>query len=343
MFHKNLPGYSPTPLHPLPTLAAELGVAGVWMKDESNRLGLPAFKVLGASWAIARVLAQDPDVHTMVAASAGNHGRAVARYAVERGLACRIYLPAAASPARKQAIAAEGATVVEVDGDYDAAVAAAEHDATTPGVALLADMAYQPDVESPAWVTDGYSTLFRELAEQLSAPLDLLLVPAGVGSLAAAAVRWAVHEADAGDPGRPATGSADGPAVVVVEPTAAACVAASVAAGHPVTVATPGTTMAGLDCATPSAVAWPSLTAGLTGVVTVHDPEVWAAMRELAGHGITVGDCGAAPLAGLRALATEPECAPLRQAVGWGPGIRVGWVATEGPTDPDAYRRVING
>ncbi len=330
-FHRGLPGYAPTPLRPLPAVAAALGVAGVWVKDESDRLGMPAFKVLGASWAVEQALAQHPDVTTVLAASAGNHGRAVARYAVQRGLTSRIYLPAAASPARKAAIAAEGATVVEVAGDYDAAVAAAARAADAPGTVLVADVAQTPDVPSPGWVTDGYATLFRELADQLPAPADVLLVPMGVGSLAAAAVRWAVHEA---------TGHR-GPAVVGVEPTTAACVTASLLAGRPVTVAAPGTAMAGMDCATPSAVAWPTLAAGLTGTVTVADPEVFAAMRELAGYGLAIGDCGAAPLAALRALAHAPDAAALRAAVGWGPDTHVVWVATEGPTDPEAYQRIV--
>ena len=104
-----LAGYAPTPLH-------DLG-EGVWLKDESDRLGLPAFKVLGASWAVERALRDDPSVHTLVAASAGNHGRAVAHVAALRGLRCRVYLPARAVPARREAIAGEGAEVVMVDGD----------------------------------------------------------------------------------------------------------------------------------------------------------------------------------------------------------------------------------
>ena len=121
----------------------------------------------------------------------------------------------------------------------------------------------------PAWVIDGYSTVFAEVDAQLAAPIGLVLVPAGVGSFAAAAVRWAVHA-------HPAA------AVVAVEPVAAACIAASLAAGAPTTVATPGTRMAGMDCATPSAVAWPTLRDGLAGAVAVTDAESAEAMRELA-------------------------------------------------------------
>src|SRR4051812_25593534 len=108
-FHRALDGYRPTPVRDLAGVAAELGLAAVGLKDESDRLGLPAFKVLGASWAVERALREEPGVHTLVAASAGNHGRAVAHVAARRGLACRIHLPARSSPGRRAAIAGEGA------------------------------------------------------------------------------------------------------------------------------------------------------------------------------------------------------------------------------------------
>ncbi len=101
-FHASLDGYEPTPLCELASLATELGVAAVRLKDESSRLGLPAFKILGASWAAERALREHPETHTLVAASAGNHGRAVANVASRLGLRARIFLPARASPARRE-------------------------------------------------------------------------------------------------------------------------------------------------------------------------------------------------------------------------------------------------
>ena len=325
-FHRSLPGYAPTPVRSLPGIAQALGIGALRLKDESDRLGLPAFKILGAAWAVEQTLRRDPAVHTLVAASAGNHGRAVARCAAQRGLAARIYLPAGARPARTGPIAAEGAQVVVVEGGYDTAVAEAARAAGQPRTALIADVSADPGAASPGWVVDGYATLFRELAD----PVDLVLVPVGVGSLAAAAVRWAAHAA-----GRPA--------VVGVEPVAAACVTASLRAGVPVTVPTPGTSLAGLDCATPSAAAWPAVRDGLAGTVTVPDPLVHAAMRELAGVGLVIGDCGAAPLAAPHRLAGDPGCRGLREAVQLGTGSQVLFVATEGPTDPAGYRAAVTG
>ena len=321
-FHEAMAGFRPTPVHALPA-AADLGLAAVALKDESDRLGLPAFKVLGASWAVERALRERPEVRTLVAASAGNHGRAVAHVAALRGLAARIFLPGRSTPARREAIAGEGAEVVVVDGPYEAAVAAAAEAAAQPDTTEIADIG---DSGPARWVIDGYHTLFAEAGSQ--APHDLILVPVGCGSLAAAAARH---------------GAAIGAAVVGVEPETAACLTASLAAGAPTPVATPGTTMAGLDCAEISASAWPTLRHGMHGMVTVSDAETHAAMRGLAAQGLTIGDCGAATLAALGALAIEAECEPLRQAVGLGSDTRVLLVATEGASDPGGYRRVVSG
>ncbi len=307
-FHASLPGYAPTPLHDVSSLAP-----GARLKDESRRLGLPAFKVLGASWATERALRERSDVHTLVAASAGNHGRAVAHVAARRGLRARVFLPARSLTARREAIAAEGADVVVVDGTYEDAVAAAERQAARPGCLEIADVGASGPA---AWVIDGYATLFAEAAEQGS--FDLLLVPVGVGSLAAAAARFAAHM---------------GVKVVGVEPATAACLTASLAAGEPVAVETPGTAMAGLDCAEVSLAAWPSLRDGLHGTVTVDDGEARRARRALAGQGLAIGDSGAAALAGLLVLSSDGSCAALREAVGLGPASRILLIATEGPTD----------
>jgi diaminopropionate ammonia-lyase len=139
-FHADLDGYEATPLRELAEIAAELDLAAVALKDESNRLGLPAFKILGASWALDRALGDAPETLMVVAASAGNHGRAVANAAARRGLQARIFLPARALPARREAIAGEGAEVVVVDGTYEDAVASAATAAEEPGVLEIADV-----------------------------------------------------------------------------------------------------------------------------------------------------------------------------------------------------------
>jgi diaminopropionate ammonia-lyase len=312
-FHRGLEGYAPTPVRALDGVARELGLSWVGMKDESSRLGLPAFKILGASWAVERSLRAGGAVHTLVAASAGNHGRAVARAAALRGLRARVYLPARSAPARRAAIEAEGAEVV-VGGDYEEAVAAATAAGSEEdGVVEIADVGES----GPArWVVDGYATLFAEVDDVVD-DVDVALVPVGVGSLAAAAVRW---------------GAARGVRVVGVEPENAACLSASLAAGERVTIPTPGTTMAGLDCAEVSEAMWPELREGIAGVVTVTDAETWSSMAELAALGFAIGDCGAASLAALRKLARSGSGAFTA-----GAPPRVLLIATEGVTDPEGY------
>ena len=211
-FHVRIPGWRETPVRQLDGVARELGLAGVALKDESDRLGLPAFKVLGASWAVERALREAPDTRTLVAASAGNHGRAVAHVAAMRGLACRIFVPARAAADRRAAIEGEGAELVVVDGTYEDAVRLATEAAAEPGALALADVG---DSGPAHWVIDGYHTLFAEAAAQ--AGFDALLVPAGVGSFAAAAARY---------------GALAGKAVIAVEPSDAACVGASLGGGR---------------------------------------------------------------------------------------------------------------
>ncbi|HEX6459200.1 MAG TPA: pyridoxal-phosphate dependent enzyme [Thermoleophilaceae bacterium] len=311
-FHRALPGYAPTPVHRLGAVASELGLAAVQVKDESDRLGLPAFKILGASWAVERALRDQPAVHTLVAASAGNHGRAVAHAAALRELGCRVFLPERSLAARRQAIASEGADVVVVNGTYEDAVEAAARAAEEDGIALIADVGETGPAE---WVIDGYATLFSEAAEQ--AAYDLILVPVGVGSLAAAAARH---------------GAQVGARVVGVEPATAACLSASLVRGAPTAVPTPGTTMAGLDCAEVSSAAWPSLLHGIAGTITVTDDEAHAAMQDLAAGGLTIGESGAAPLAGLRALQSDEDCRELREHLATGRHTRVLLIASEGRT-----------
>ena len=342
-FHAALPGYSPTPLVSLPTLADELGVGEVLVKDESSRLGLSAFKVLGASWAVARTLtervslpmpltldsvrfaaAQHPV--TLVAATDGNHGRAVARMATLLGLPAHIFVPGVMTEAAADAIVAEGATVTRVAGDYDEAVGqAATYAAAGPRV-LVQDTAWPGYEQVPAWIVEGYATLLLEVDAELAArglgPPDLVVVPVGVGSLAQSVV---MHYRSRNAP----TASA----VLSVEPEAAACVLASLPAGAPRSVPTGATVMAGLNCGTPSSAAWPYLRDGLDAAVAVDDLAAAAAVDDLAELGISSGPSGAATLAGARAALTGPGNGPRRAALGIETTSRVVLLSTEGRPD----------
>ena len=293
-FHRSLPGYAVTPLVELPALAAELGVGRVLVKDESSRLGLPAFKVLGASWACHQVLLRQPGAE-LVTATDGNHGRAVARMAKHFGVAATVFVPDVMLAEAAAAIEAEGAEVVRLEVGYDDAVrAAAAYADESDGRALVQDTAWDGYTEVPAWIVDGYRTLLEEVDEQLGSAPDLVAVPVGVGSLAEAVVR---HHRRADAPH---------PSVLSVEPDTAACVLASLVAGEPVAVPTGSTVMAGLNCGTVSSSAWPVLRDGCDAVVAVSDEEARRAVADLATLGVSSGPSGAATLAGVRAALTDP-------------------------------------
>lgn len=327
-FHRSLPGYAPTPLAEIPALAAELGVGRVLVKDESSRLGLPAFKVLGASWAVHRALAAraaGPEVGpvTLVTATDGNHGRAVARVGRLLGQRAHVLVPDGVHPGAIAAIAAEGAEVTEVSGSYDEAVRQAAAVAAGPDALLIQDTAWPGYEQIPGWIVEGYATLCAEVDEQLTAagagPPDLVAIPVGVGSLAQAVV---THYRS-----RPA-GAA--PALLAVEPEAACWVVASLIQGEPVSVTTRETIMAGLNCGTASSLAWPYLQNGLDAAVAITDAESARAAADLAAAGVSAGPCGAAPLAGLRAALTGDGADQRRAELGLGPAATLVLLSTEG-------------
>ena len=293
-FHQSLPGYSPTPLVSVPELAAELGVGRLLVKDESSRLGLPAFKVLGASWACRQVLQRRPGA-MLVTATDGNYGRAVARMAAHFGVRATVFVPVVMLPEIAARIVDEGAKVVWIDGEYDDAVrCAAAFAGDQSGRALVQDTAWAGYEQVPAWIVQGYQTLLDEIDTQLGDAPDLVAVPVGVGSLAEAVVR---HYRRPG---------AAHPRVLSVEPDTAACVLASLTAARATTVATAATVMTGLNCGTVSRSAWPVLRAGCDAAIAVGDQDALSAVADLGRLGVCAGPSGAAALAGARAALTEP-------------------------------------
>jgi diaminopropionate ammonia-lyase len=321
-FHASIPGYAATRLVELSELALELDVGAVFVKEESDRFGLPAFKILGASWAVNRALSAHAGFEapaadlaelrqraartpvTLVTATDGNHGRGLARMAAILSLPARVYLPAGTPSAVVAAIAGEWAEVIETDLIYDDVVRAAA-DSTTgrPDDLLIQDTAWLGYEEVPAWIVQGYHTLFEEIARQLGGRRpDLVAVPTGVGSLLQAALE---HYRAPSLPHRPA--------VLAVEPVSAACVTTSLAAGERVSVDTSiPTIMAGLNCGSVSTIAWPAIRHGLDAGVGVTDDQARDAVERLRELVVNAGPCGAASLAGVRiALADADRRAAL--------------------------------
>lgn len=368
-FHTSMPGHAPTTLHDVPALAGELGVGRVLVKEESQRFGLPAFKVLGVSWAVARLVLERAGRHpgdptgsgdvgastdaggpaataggevtwdrvvaaaatlgglTLATATDGNHGRALARLARLLGLSARVHVPAVMAPGPAAAIAAEGAEVVRVDGSYDEAVATAAREAeANDDVVLVQDTAWPGYERVPGWIVEGYSTLAAEVDDQVAdlglAGVDLTVVPTGVGSLAQAVVTW--------NRSRPPRPGGRHRAVVAAEPETAACVLASLRADGAITVPTAATVMAGLNCGTPSSLAWPVLRNGLDGAIAVTDGAATAAVEDLGALGIDAGPSGAASLAAARALVHGPGAAARRDHLALPTDAVVVLLSTEG-------------
>jgi diaminopropionate ammonia-lyase len=353
-FHQKLPGYQRSPLLDAPSVAATLGVGRVWVKDESSRFGLPAFKFLGASWAIYRALlartggeiaswSAFEDLRarfaplkplTLVAATDGNHGRAVARMARLLGFDARILVPRDMARARIEAIRGENAEVAIINGSYDDAVAQSAALASDRAL-VISDTAWEGYTEVPRWIMEGYTTILRELDEQLAARgatrVDLVAAQMGVGGLATAVV-WRYRRPEL----------AEKPTIVGVEPLAADCILESAQAGHMVEVPGPhDSIMAGLCCGIPSLVAWPIISRGVDVFVAIDDDWARAAMRELANAGVVSGETGAAGLAGLLALLTGPDHDTYRRLLSLTPTSHVVVISTEGATDPEAYKRIV--
>lgn len=346
-FHERLPAYQRTRLARLDELADELGIARLWVKDESSRLGLPAFKVLGVSWAMYRALSErlgaEPsgwrtleDLRaafaplqplTVTAATDGNHGRALARVARWLGVPVVIYVPEQIPPERAAAIRAEGAEVVVVDGTYDDAVeVAVAAAAADDGTLMVSDTATTELDVIPRWIVEGYSTLFAEADEQLAEldepTPDLVLAQIGVGALAGAA---AIHYRR--------EGLATPPRLVGVEPLSAACVLESARAGARHVV--PGPHTSAMDClnaGAPSVTSLPDLLAGFDAFLAVGDELVASSIQALARAGVVSGPTGVAGLVGLRALGDE---------LGLTASTSVLIVNSEGVADPRGYAAAL--
>ncbi|CAF2109686.1 unnamed protein product [Rotaria magnacalcarata] len=350
-YHQKLPFYKPTRLVEAPEAAKRLGVRHVWVKDESNRFELPAYKILGASWATYRELEtcfgpfqpwsnldelkvqlKDTDI-TLVAATDGNHGRAVARMAKWLGLKSRIFVPDDMVEARREAIKDEGAQIEIVHGTYDDAVAKSAH-ISGDKYLVISDTAWEGYERVPTWIVEGYGTIFTEVDEQLRTlgmeQPHVVSVQMGVGSLAASVIR---HYRS----------SKQTTHILGVEPTRAACVLHSLEADELKEVPGPHISiMAGLNCGKPSPLAWPFLRNGLSGSVAIDDNFAEEAMCLLAQDDITSGESGAAGLAGLLALFTEKTDADkASQTFGIDQNSSILIISTEGATDPQSYIRIV--
>ncbi|GKU04647.1 diaminopropionate ammonia-lyase [Fusarium langsethiae] len=306
-FHRSLPNYEPTPLVKLENITKELGVGAVYVKDETSRFGLPAFKILGASWGAFRSIAEKlglplrSDIATvreaaksqqlrLYAATEGNHGRAVARMGSILGITTEIHVPASMHQSTVTLIESEGAAVVVSKGRYEDAMVVAKLASQNERGIMVQDTAFDSYQSVPQWIVDGYGTMMREVDDQLdSTNADLVIAPVGVGSFAQSVVSHFKRNGAS-------------TSVVTVEPDTAACLWKSLETGELTEIPTTSTIMAGLNCGTPSTIAWELLKHGVDASLTVSDYEAYQSVQYLQSQGIDAGPCGGSTLAALRRL-----------------------------------------
>ncbi|MBR4099175.1 MAG: diaminopropionate ammonia-lyase, partial [Clostridium sp.] len=353
-FHSDIPGYAPTPLVERPALAGKLGVGQLWVKDESQRFGLNAFKALGGSYAMAGYLAgrleRQPDEVTFrelcsletreklgnvtfYTATDGNHGRGVAWSARLLGHKSVVYMPKGSALERLENIRAQGARAEITELNYDDAVRLADREAKTTGGVLIQDTAWPGYEEIPARIMQGYTTLAGEIMEQLDGqrPTHLFL-QAGVGSFAGAVLgAFAAHW------------GADRPVTCIMEPDKADCLFRTARADdgqlHFVT-GDMDSMMAGLCCGEPCTISWKIIDSYADGFISCADEYSALGMRllgraEAGDMPVVSGESGAVGAGVLSAIMTEDRLSDLRDALGLGPDSRVLLISTEGDTDQE--------
>ncbi|MEG1619099.1 MAG: diaminopropionate ammonia-lyase [Eubacterium sp.] len=363
-FHESFPQYSETPLVKLKQMALYLGVGDIFVKDESYRFGLNAFKVLGGSFAMAQYIAEklNRDVAelnydyltsdklkeefsqaTFFTATDGNHGRGVAWAANKLGQKAVVYMPKGSSKIRLQNILKENAVATIEDVNYDECVriAAAEAAKTENGV-VVQDTAWKGYEDIPAWIMQGYGTMALEAAEQLKKagcerPTHIF-IQAGVGSLAGAVQGFFAN-----------LFKENCPTTVVVEAEPAACLYKSAASKDGKIKFVDGdmqTIMAGLACGEPNTISWEILRNNSAFFVSCPDWVAAKGMRMLAAPikgdiPVTSGESGAVSMGLIASLMENDAYKDLRLAIGLDENSRIIMFSTEGDTDPENYKNIV--
>ena len=361
-FLKTFPQYDVTPLACLEKHAGRLRLGGLYVKDESYRFGLNAFKVLGGAFAMARYIAHETgrDIEemsydyltgeqlkkdfgqaTFFTATDGNHGRGVAWAARQLGQKAVVHMPKGSAKTRFDNIAKEGAQVTIEDMNYDDCVrlAASEAEHTEHGV-ILQDTAWDGYELIPSWIMQGYGAMAQEAVEQLPERPTHVIVQAGVGCMASAVVGFFANAY----PENP-------PKFVIVEAEAAACLYKGACQGDGRPAIVTGdlqTIMAGLACGEPNTIGWDILRNHADAFLACPDWVSARGMRLLAAPmkgdpAVTSGESGAVGMGVIEALMVDPAYAELKDALGLGKDSRVLLFSTEGDTDPEQYQKIVWG
>ena len=358
-FHRSFPMYAPTPVAALPETAKMLGIGEIYVKDESHRFCLNAFKVLGGSYAMGNILAKRlgkplsetgyavltaPETRntlgdiTFITATDGNHGRGVAWTANTLGQKSVVHMPKGSAQERLNNIRACGAHADIIDGNYDDAVRLSRKEAEENGWVVVQDTSWEGYEEIPAWIMEGYSTKGLEAYEQLPQKPTHIFLQAGVGSMAGAiaALFASIYQEDR-------------PKIIIVEPNNADCFYRTAKADdgnlHTVT-GDMQTIMAGLACGEPCHLAWEILKDCADHFIAFPD---WAAAKGMRILGnplgrddrVISGESGASAFGCMAAILTQPELAEMKQELALNEQSRVLFFSTEGATDRENYRKIV--
>ena len=358
-FHRSLPMYEETKLVSLCTAAEELGVKAIYLKDESTRFGLKAFKGLGGSYAVFRILCDKLGMDhrtavfndfmtdenrekcsemTFVTATDGNHGKGVAWASKLFGCKSYVYMPAGSAEARRKAIEDAGAEqAVICDLNYDEAVQYANRQAEEKGWTLIQDTSWEGNEKTPRWIVEGYLTMGEEICEQLDGVVPThVFLQAGVGAMAGGILGYLSN-----------VFAAKEPVFTIVEPMTVACLYESAKAGDGCIRSISGkpvTIMAGLNCGTPCGITWTTIRDRAGFYCACTDEVTENAMRELARfpnekERVVAGECGAVTYGVLKEIMKDD---PVKREMGINGDSVILLISTEGNTDPEGYDRIVS-
>ncbi len=340
-YHTKLNDYSKTPLVRLNVLAQKLGVNKIYLKDESKRFGLNAFKSLGASYAIHKILSEDPKITTFCTATDGNHGMAVAWSCLKHNKRSIIYVPKETSDQRIKSISAIASEVKKIDLNYEETCEYAKHMSNKMNWKLVQDTSWDGYEEIPAHIMSGYLTHFKELEGNINiknrSSVDIIFFQCGVGSWAASGIWYYLNRY-----------GAKRPKIVLVEPTESSGVLESFINGcRKSPTGNLKTIMAGLNCGIPSKIAWKIIKSGCDACINISDQYVKKAVKSLyysdkGDPRIISGESGAAGLAGMIKCLEDKSFENLRNHIGLDSKSRILVFNTEGDTDRESFKSLIS-
>lgn len=358
-FHESFPVYEKTPLTVLEETAKALGLGAVYIKDESYRFGLNAFKVLGGSYAIGNYLAGKlgrkieelpyeklvseeireklGDI-TFVTATDGNHGRGVAWTAHQLKQRAVVYMPKGSAEERLENIRAEGADASITDLNYDDAVRLANRQAEEKGWVMVQDTAWEGYEDIPEWIMQGYGTMGYEAYLQLPDKPTHIFLQAGVGSMAGAIAGFFAS-----------VYGEERPIVTIVEPNKADCIFRTADAGDGKLRFVSGdmdTIMAGLACGEPCSIGWKVLCDHADNFISCPDYMAAQGMRILGNPAgkdkkVVSGESGAAAFGCVSEIMRNPKYADIREKLGLDETSKALFFNTEGDTDRANYRSIV--